>query len=130
MWQKANRFEPFCEKISSYVQRILLFLFYSYVKSHLDNDSCLPIYKMIPAICNTPRQIHCVRNSIFLHFIMVITCCGPSCGLWLCVAALTLSHLGCRLGVLYSTLLVIYVLFYVSFCDVDPHNIHAQSDST
>ncbi len=25
-------------------------LFYSYVKSHLDNDSCLPIYKTIPAI--------------------------------------------------------------------------------
>jgi hypothetical protein len=43
-----------------------------YVKSHLDNDSCLPIIsKTILAICmqNPPA------------------CCGPSCGLWLCVAA-------------------------------------------
>ncbi len=48
-----------------YVGQILLFLFYSYLKSHFDNDSCLPIYKTIPAICNTPRQTHCVRNSIF-----------------------------------------------------------------
>ncbi len=58
------------------------------MKSHVDNDSCLPIYKTIPAICNTPRQTHFVRNSIFPHFVMVITCCGPSCGLWLCVAAI------------------------------------------
>ena len=43
---------------------------------------------------------------------------------------LTLSRLGCPLGVLYSTLLVIYVLSYVSFRDVDPHNIPVQSDST
>ena len=28
-----------------------------------------------------------VRNSIFPHFIMVIMCSGPSCGLWLCVGA-------------------------------------------
>ncbi len=39
-------------------------------------------------ICNTPRQTQCVRNSIFLLFVMVIACCGPSCGLWLCVGAL------------------------------------------
>ena len=47
------------------------FLFYSYVKSHLDNDIWIPIYKTIPAICNTQRQTQYVRNSIFLHFIMV-----------------------------------------------------------
>ena len=40
----------------------------SYVKSHLDNDSCLPIYKTIPAICNTPHKtracgIPCFRTS-------------------------------------------------------------------
>ncbi len=68
-------------------ERFSQFTAYSYVKSlHVDNDSCLPIYKMIPAICNTPCQTHCIRNSIFLHFVMVIACCGPSCGLWLCVA--------------------------------------------
>jgi hypothetical protein len=36
------------------------------------NDSCLPIYKTIPAICNFPRQTYCIRNSIFPHFLMVI----------------------------------------------------------
>jgi len=42
--------------------------------------------KTIPAICNTPPQTQCVRNSIFPHFIMVIMlCCGPSCGLWFVV---------------------------------------------
>jgi len=49
----------------SYIQRILLFLFYSYVKSHLDNHVWIPIYKTIPAICNTPRQTQCLQNSIF-----------------------------------------------------------------
>ena len=47
--------------------------------------SCLPIYKTISAICNTPLQTQCVRNSIFPLVVMVITCCGPSCGLW-CVS--------------------------------------------
>ncbi len=52
----------------------------------LNNDSCLPIYKTIPAICNTLLQTQCVWNSIFPHLIIVIQCsCGPSCGLWLCV---------------------------------------------
>jgi len=49
-------------------------------------DIWIPIYKTIPAICNTPRQTQCVRNSIFPHFIMVIMLhCGPSCGLWFAV---------------------------------------------
>ena len=69
------------------VRLILLFLLYSYVKSHLDNDSCLPIYKTIPAICNTPHQTR-ASEFHFSAFVMVITCCGPSCGLWLCVGAL------------------------------------------
>jgi hypothetical protein len=81
-------FKPLLQENCIYVQRILVFLFYSYVKSRLDNDSCLPIYKTIPVICNTPRQTQCVRNSIFPLFVMVITCCGPSCGLWLCAGAL------------------------------------------
>jgi hypothetical protein len=83
-YHKAHGFKPFCEKISSYVRRILLFLFYSYRKSHLDNNSCLPIYKTIPAICNTPhktracgipffRTCHCDFSDYM--------CCGPSCGL-------------------------------------------------
>ena len=57
----------------TYVWRILLFLLYSYVNSYLDNDIWIPIYKTIPAICNTPRQTQCVPNSIFPHFIMVIS---------------------------------------------------------
>jgi hypothetical protein len=75
------------KKARTYVRRILLFLFYSYVKSHLDNDIWIPIYKTIPAICNTPRQTQCIPNSIFPHFIMVIMMCcgGPSCGLWFVV---------------------------------------------
>ncbi len=48
------------------------FLSYSYVKSHLNNDSCLPIYKTIPAICDTPHQTQSVQKYISLHFIMVI----------------------------------------------------------
>ena len=43
------------------------------MKSHLDNYSCLPIYKTIPAISNTLPQTHCIRNYIFPHFVMVMT---------------------------------------------------------
>ncbi len=39
-----------------------LFLTYSYVKSHLDNDSCLPIYKTIPAIIIYPIPVPYVQN--------------------------------------------------------------------
>jgi hypothetical protein len=49
------------------------FATYSYVRSYLGNDSCLPIYKTNPAICDTPHQTHCVGNSIFPHFVMVMT---------------------------------------------------------
>ncbi len=72
---------PFCEKVWIVHTLHFPFLLHSYVKSHLDNDSCLPIYKTIPAICKTPCQTQCVRNSIFPHFVMGIMCCGPSCGL-------------------------------------------------
>jgi hypothetical protein len=60
-------------RIFLYVRLILLFLPYSYVKSHLDDDSCLPIYKTNPAICDTPHQTHCIGNSIFPHFVIVMT---------------------------------------------------------
>jgi hypothetical protein len=50
-------------KVMQYVQPILLFLYYSYVKSHLDNDSCLHIYKTIRVICNTPGQTPCVQKG-------------------------------------------------------------------
>ena len=63
---KPHGFKPFCEKISSYVRRIFLFLCYSYMKSNPDNDSCLSIYKTIPAICNTPCQT-CVYRILFFH---------------------------------------------------------------
>ena len=43
------------------------------MKSHVDKDSCLPIYKTILEICDAPPQIQYVRNYIFLHFVMVIT---------------------------------------------------------
>ena len=75
---------PFCEKnVSTYNEYFyVLFLFYSYVKSCLlDNDSCLPKRFRRYAILHVS-----VRNSIFPFFVMVITCCGPSCGLWLCVS--------------------------------------------
>ena len=62
---KHHRLRPTCEKILSYIQRILLFLLYSYVKSHFDNDSCLPIYKTIPAICNILRQTQCITECHF-----------------------------------------------------------------
>ena len=75
---------------SSYVRPILLFLFYSYVKCRLDNDSCLPIYKMIPAICNTPRQTNSVRNYIFPHFVMVITALWAE--LWVVVVRCNLTE--------------------------------------
>ncbi len=69
----AARSQRDCENLGSRVRPILLFLSYSYVKSHLDNDSRLPIYKTIPEICNTPRQTQFVWNYIFPHFVMVIT---------------------------------------------------------
>ncbi len=86
LWSGGGKgFKPILGESVSYIQRILLFLFYS---CHLDNDIWIPIYKTIPAICNTPRQTQCVQNSIFPHFIIVIMlCCG--CGLWLCVGALS-----------------------------------------
>ena len=49
-----------------YVRLILLFLIYSYVKSHLDNDSCLPIYKTITAIYYAILRIKPVRTEF--HF--------------------------------------------------------------
>jgi hypothetical protein len=55
----------------------------------LDNDSCLPIYKTIPVISNTPRQTHSVRNYIFLHFVMVITVLWAE--LWFVVARCNLA---------------------------------------
>ena len=70
----------------SYIRPILLFFSYSYMKIHLDNDSCLSICKTIPAISNTPRQTHSVRNYIFLHFVMVITVLWAD--LWFAVGAL------------------------------------------
>jgi hypothetical protein len=88
MRHKPHWLKPISKKIVPCVRQILLFLFYSYVKSHLDNHIWIPIYKTIPEICNTLRQTQCVRNSIFPHFVVVITCCGPSYGLWLCVGAL------------------------------------------
>ena len=51
----------------------LPFLFYSYMKSDVGNNICLPIYKTNPAICNTLHQTNCVGNSIFPHFVMVMT---------------------------------------------------------
>jgi hypothetical protein len=54
-------------------ERFSQFVSYSYVMSHLGNDSCLPIYKTNLTICDTPHQTHCVGNSIFLHFVMVMT---------------------------------------------------------
>ena len=61
--------------------RILLFLFYSYVKSHLDNDSCLPIYKTIPAICNTPHKNSALRHgdfSDYTHVVGRVLCVGAA----------------------------------------------------
>jgi hypothetical protein len=60
-----------------------------YVKSHLDDDSCLPICKTIPAISNTPRQTHFVGNSIFPHFVMVMTVLWAE--LWSVVARCNLA---------------------------------------
>ncbi len=50
--------EPTYEQFSQFAN-------YSYVRSHLGNDSHLPIYKKNQAICDTPHQTHCVGNSIF-----------------------------------------------------------------
>ncbi len=60
------------------------------MKSHLDKDSCLPIYKTIPAISNTLRQTHCIQNYIFPHFVMVITVLWVE--LWFVVAHCNLAN--------------------------------------
>ena len=67
---------PFWEKVFLMSDEYFYFYFFSYVKSHLNNDIWIPIYKTIPAICNTPHQTQCIQNSIFPHFIMVITQCN------------------------------------------------------
>jgi hypothetical protein len=55
-------------------ERFSQFATYSYVRSHVGNDSCLPIYKTnLVILCDTPHQTHCVGNSIFPHFVMVMT---------------------------------------------------------
>jgi len=72
MQPKVHAVEENYKKGVSYILPHFPFRSYSYVKSHLDNDSCLPIYKMIPVICNTPCQTQCVVNSNFPHFVMVI----------------------------------------------------------
>jgi hypothetical protein len=77
------------------------------VKSHLDNDIWIPIYKTIPAICNTPRQTQCVRNSIFPHFIMVISdydvLWTASCGVWLSLCVGALKNRGCAKNIPKTT---------------------------
>ena len=70
---KHHGFRSTCEKVWIVHTLHFQFLWYSLVKRHLDNDSCLPIYTMIPAICDTPRQTQGVRNSFFPNFVMVIT---------------------------------------------------------
>ena len=50
---------------------MLLFLFYSYVKSHLNNNIWIHIYNTTPVLCNILHQTQCIRNSIFPHFVIV-----------------------------------------------------------
>jgi hypothetical protein len=64
-------------------ERFSQFATYSYVRSHLGNDSCLPIDKTNLAICDTTHQTHCVGNSIFPQFVMVMTVLWPE--LWFVV---------------------------------------------
>ncbi len=102
------------------------------MKSHLDNDSCLPIYKTNLAICDTPHQTHYVGNSIFPHFVVVMTVLWAE--LWFVVECRALFFFwrgrrnqtlwaGPRQPSLYSTrflenvfflLLMLHVLRYVS----------------
>ena len=76
------------------------------MKSHLDDDSCLPICKTIPAICDTPRQTHFVGNSIFPHFVMVMTLLWAK--LWSVVARCNLANNVRYLGFLQSNILIAY----------------------
>ena len=93
--------QPFYEKISSYIHTTntlisILFLREEssqqrYMNSYLQDDSGDRQYS---------ASNLCVRNSIFWHFVMVIMCCGPSYGLWLCVCAL---NRGCTTNIQKST---------------------------
>jgi hypothetical protein len=85
------------------------------MKSHFDNDSCLPIYKTIPAISNTPRQTHSVRNYIFPHFVMVITVLWAE--LWFVVARCNLAvSVGIVPTIIHDNLvtIIIHLVFFVS----------------
>ena len=79
-----------------------LFLFYSYMKSHIDNDSRLPTYMTIPAICNTPR-LTCAYGIPFFRTSSWWLCVVGRvvvCGLWLCVGAL---NRGCAKNIQKTT---------------------------
>ena len=79
---------------------MLLFLFYSYVKSQFDNDSRIPMYKTILAICDTPRHTQCVQNHIFLHIAMVIVDCGLE--LWFVFCSKLRIYFRNHLGILHT----------------------------
>ena len=79
---------PFARKCGSYIHCTSHF---SSIPTHVHHLNAIFLFSWTRAFqrCVEPLTFPCVkRNSIFPHFVMVITCCGPSCGLWLCVGAL------------------------------------------
>jgi hypothetical protein len=54
-------------------ERIYQFATYSYVRSHLGNDSCLPIYKTNPAICDTSLIPVLAVTFFFLNLAIIST---------------------------------------------------------
>ncbi len=106
------------------------------MKSHLGNNSCLPIYKTNPAVCDNPHQTQCAGNSIFPHFVMVMTVLRAK--LWFVVVCCVLHSVifgWCRrnhtprmipcLPSLYSTR-VLNIVILDSLCSVFYGTVHNQ----
>ncbi len=80
---------PLARKFYRTYDKYFYFYFIPTWRVMLTNDSCLPIYKTIPAICNTPCQTHCtefhfsaLRHGDYvlwakLWFVVVCCCVNP-----------------------------------------------------
>jgi hypothetical protein len=93
-------------------------------------------YKINPANCDTPHQTHCVGNSIFLHFVMVMTMLWAE--LWFVVAyqalfffdgeveniAVEISRAGPTTTVIFSCILDICGAF--AACSTVPYIFSSQ----
>jgi hypothetical protein len=84
---RSTGLSPFSRKLYRTYNEYFYFYFIP-MKSHLDDRIWIPIYKTIPAMQYSASNPVCMESYFFTLRHGECMCCGPSCGLWLCVGAL------------------------------------------